>query len=152
MSLTIRTEAMAPEAVRLRRMLVAVDDSYESRRATQLAALLARQAEADVVVVHFREVGHGRQQVFAIETVEEATRLLKEAVDTLRDAGVPARVEQGIVPVGSRAAHIQELADRIDADLIVMGTRGLGMVGALFMGSVSHQVIRGIRHPVLLVP
>ena len=145
-------EIDAPQKTKLDRFLLAVDDSHESRRATSFVAALAKKVGAEVVVVHFREIGSGRSAAYDMETAGDAGEVLQEAVATLEAAGVKGRSEQHISREGAAGSHIQEFADTIDCDLIVMGTRGFSLVGALFAGSVSHDVIHGAHRPVLVVP
>jgi len=50
------------------------------------------------------------------------------------------------------AAAILAVADDIDADVIVLGTRGLGNVKSLILGSVSKAVVHHADRPVLVIP
>jgi nucleotide-binding universal stress UspA family protein len=49
-------------------------------------------------------------------------------------------------------AAIVEVADELDASLVVCGTRGLGGVRSLVLGSVSSAVLHRARRPVLVAP
>jgi nucleotide-binding universal stress UspA family protein len=49
-------------------------------------------------------------------------------------------VEDTEVLIGSPARQIVDYANKVGAQCIVMGRRGLGEIGGLFMGSVSHKV------------
>ena len=50
------------------------------------------------------------------------------------------------------AAAILAVASEIDADVIVLGTRGLGAVKSLMLGSVAHAVLHHADRPVLVIP
>jgi nucleotide-binding universal stress UspA family protein len=52
---------------------------------------------------------------------------------------------------GKPADEIVAYADSIDADLIVVGSRGHGSLTSALIGSVSRGVLREIRRPVLIV-
>jgi nucleotide-binding universal stress UspA family protein len=47
---------------------------------------------------------------------------------------------------------ILAVAGDVDADVIVLGTRGLGSVKSLMLGSVSHAVLHHAGRPVLILP
>ena len=53
---------------------------------------------------------------------------------------------------GNPVVQILDAADRIDADLIVLGTHGKGMIKYAFLGSVAEKVLRKAHRPVLVVP
>ena len=67
-----------------------------------------------------------------------ADKLLKEAETTAKSKGV-AKV-RNVTEVGDPAKQILHAAEREQADLIVMGSRGLSDLEGLLMGSVSHKV------------
>lgn len=52
---------------------------------------------------------------------------------------------------GDPAAEILKAADETRADLIIIGSRGLGRIGGLILGSVSERVLHGAHRPVLVV-
>lgn len=67
-------------------------------------------------------------------------RLLKDASTLARKNGAPS--VEGVLREGNPAEAILEAAKRVDADLIVLGTRGLSDLKGLLLGSVSHKVIQ----------
>jgi len=86
------------------------------------------------------------------EREEQAARnAAEEGVRRGREAGweIEARVERAGDAVWRT---IVEVADEIDARLIVCGSRGLSGLRGLLVGSVSHAVIQHARRPVILVP
>jgi nucleotide-binding universal stress UspA family protein len=58
----------------------------------------------------------------------------------------------GIMPVGRAADEILDLAGEIGAGLVVIGSRGLGPVGRIALGSVSTKVAHAAKGPVLVHP
>jgi nucleotide-binding universal stress UspA family protein len=67
----------------------------------------------------------------------------------LQEAGVRYRT---MMEDGRPASVIAQIADDIDADIIVVGRRGRGGVAELVLGSVSHELVLHARRPVLLIP
>ena len=86
----------------------------------------------------------GEQAQFAGEAAEEG-------VERARNHGYEAssRVEEAGEGAGRR---IIEIADELDARLIVCGRRGLGTVASALLGSVSHVVLAHAGRPVLIAP
>lgn len=137
----------------MERILLAVDGSEHSSRAAKLAGELSGCLGAPVVVVHVVPAG-----LFAMtqsvppefvniehvylsqrEMLEAAGQtVVDEAASKVRAAG--GSVQSGEVLVGNAAQEIVAVAESEGCDIIIMGRRGLGNVGGLLMGSVSHKV------------
>jgi nucleotide-binding universal stress UspA family protein len=138
-----------------------VDGSPESQAALSVAAHLADRLEVRLVVAHIAEPAFvpyagattfggvaGRHAVMEeVESQREvAERLLEQAVVT---AGIDAERRTA---VGVPAERLAEIADEVDAELIVVGSRGRGAFKAAFLGSVSNALVGIARCPVLIVP
>ena len=78
----------------------------------------------------------------------ELDRSLARAAAELR--GRVTRVTRA-TPTGTPAGEIVSVARELDADLVVVGARGLGGIERLLLGSVSERVLRDARCPVLIV-
>lgn len=76
--------------------------------------------------------------------------ILDYAVARCREAGAPTVTE--VIEEGDAARAVAALVEREGADLVVAGTRGLGTVEAMIMGSTSHKLLAQHACPVLLVP
>jgi nucleotide-binding universal stress UspA family protein len=79
----------------------------------------------------------------------EAGKLLEEQVERLRDNG--AVVAEAHLREGRPADEIASLAEDLGVGLIVVGSRGLGTVKRLVVGSVSEGVVSLARGPVLVM-
>ena len=79
---------------------------------------------------------------------EQGAAVVGEVNGALRDAGLHANVH---VEPGDAAATIVKVADRCDCIRIVMGSRGLGSIGNLVLGSVAYKVLQLAPIPVTLV-
>lgn len=133
------------------KIFLAVDGSESSGRATQLAADLAKGSGGEVIVFHAREREYAaRAGIVDVETPAETRELVDEIVRTLKDTGVSARGDVRSALIGTVARAIIDVAAAEDADVIVMGTRGLSDWSGLFLGSVTHRVIHAADVPVLV--
>lgn len=137
-------------------LLVPVDGSASSVRAAAVAADLARQWDADVVVLHVVSIPQslvvvaGLDQHLVEEYVEQlGADALVGALDVFNAASVGAEVK---IETGAPAEIILFEAERLGADLVVMGKRGLGQVRGLLLGSVSDRVGHHLKVPLLLIP
>jgi len=141
------------------RILVATDGSGEAELALTTAADLARSTDSELHVVHVGEMPlvydperHAYRAVYE-EHEREARRLLKSQVERVKGAG--ATVTQAHLRMGrvdtTVAEEIVELADRLDAGLIMVGSRGQGRLRRALVGSVSESVVRHAHCPVTVV-
>ena len=140
------------------KLLVAVDFSDPTDRILRVARRLAKSLDASVWVVHAAEpepdfVGYDagpevvRGQV--AKELREEHRRLQDYTDQLRDAGVDAKA---ILAQGPTVETLLEMAEKQEADLIVVGSHGRGMMAEMILGSVSQGLIRAGRWPVTVVP
>ena len=81
----------------------------------------------------------------------QAEAAAREGVELLVGAGLTAeaRVE---ARRGSVASTVLAVADEIDAEAVVLGTRGRTGVSSLLLGSVSHGVVQHADRPVVVIP
>jgi nucleotide-binding universal stress UspA family protein len=135
------------------RILLAVDHSEISDRAVAAARDLAVLSKGEVWVLHLREREMGAKTgVMPIdESTDEANAAVAAAVDLLTQAGVKAHSEVRNTIFGYAAREIVNDAQEVDADVIVMGSRGRGDIAGLLLGSTAHKVIHLSDRPVLVV-
>jgi nucleotide-binding universal stress UspA family protein len=136
-----------------RTILLAVDGSQYSEKAVELAKQLATATDDEVVVAHVTELLPARFQTspgLDYEADREVIELAKRHVADLEEAGIKARTELRSAQYGGIARIITNLAEDLDAGLIVMGSHGRGDLTALLLGSVAHKVVHLSQRPVLI--
>ncbi|MBK0400418.1 universal stress protein [Limibaculum sp. M0105] len=140
------------------RILVPIDGSEQSFRAIDTAAGLARKFDGALTLVcvyrHHSPLEASLSMVRARPAETPDSALKDHAAEVLR-AGKSRAAEAGAERIeafaqrGQPAREIVAFAERIEADAIVMGSRGLGDVEGFLLGSVSHKV--GSLSPVTCV-
>jgi nucleotide-binding universal stress UspA family protein len=134
------------------RILVATDASGPSRRAVALAGDIAGGHASEVVVLHAVPRVVSPSGTLDLEDPESARDLVETSVRELKDSGASARGEIIRVLEGHLARGIVESAASVNADVIVMGARGRGDFGGLFLGGVTQRVLHLAERPVIVVP
>ncbi len=141
------------------KVLLATDGSEEARLAAQTAADLAQRTGSELHLVHVGGVvthgaGSGVQVgplpgVHQDELDSQAERLLGAEVERMKSSGI--EVAQAHLRRGRADEEVIVLAEEMGADLIAVGSKGLGGVRRALMGSVSNSVVRHAHCPVLVV-
>lgn len=146
-------------------ILICYDGSDDAKAAILHAAELSPGSAATVLVVWeaFSEIasaGHSRFTPLAtitdLEETDEKLRagageLADEGVEIARGAGLdakPATVKQET----SVANAIVAVAAELNVAAIVMGSRGIGSLASIVLGSVSQRVLQHADRPVLVIP
>jgi nucleotide-binding universal stress UspA family protein len=131
----------------------ATDGSTAAEQALPYAKGLAQANGARLVVVHVDEFGVGRSAVYSVDFGEvEVQAAIRKHIEDLKREGFDVVLEASRVRLGGAAHVIAEIAKQEGADLIVAGTRGLGPLSGLLLGSVTHRLVQIAHCPVLVVP
>jgi len=139
----------------MKKILIATDGSPASGEAIGFGLELAREHEAEVTFVHVVPVldASFANAVSVSATVprkigELDRRPLDEALALAAEQEIEAK---GELLWGLPMDEIVAYADTIDADLIVVGSRGRGLLATTLLGSCSRGVLHEARRPVLVV-
>jgi nucleotide-binding universal stress UspA family protein len=146
-------------------ILICYDGSPDSQAAVERAAELFPDQPATVLTVWepFVEVAMrttiGFGLVPSIPDPDEIDDASRKAAEKTADDGAKIATDHGLSAqaricsqVRTIAAALLVEADRIGADAIVMGSRGLTGVKSLLLGSVSHELIQHADRTVVIVP
>jgi nucleotide-binding universal stress UspA family protein len=133
-------------------ILLAYDDTEPSRRALDRAATLAEAFGSRVLVTSIASLVHSSpRSVTQIDRgggVGTQTDEVRQAQTMLEERGIAA---ESVTAVGDPASAIAQLAEDRHADLVVIGTRGVGPVQRLLGQSVSQAVSRRVSCDLLIV-
>jgi nucleotide-binding universal stress UspA family protein len=143
-------------------VLFCYDGSEGSRTALEAAIEVIKPTDAVVLVVWMSAaVQLARAGSFVVAVPNEgeideqemavAQEVAEEGAAAARERGYNAspRVAQATESV---AKTIHEIAEEIDAGLVVCGQRGRGAIGSMLLGSVSHALAAHTKRPVLIAP
>lgn len=156
--LVVRSRGQENKTKMIRRILVAVDGSKAATKAAQIAAFLTRVLGGELIAVYVVSLplsGFYSGSASAIEEMERAglqagEQATSSAASIAADEGV--RCTREVLDNSlSAASGICEYARQADADLIVVGTRGLGGFRKLLLGSVATAVLNYAPCSVLVV-
>jgi nucleotide-binding universal stress UspA family protein len=151
------------------KILLASDSSDTAAHAMDLAVELCEQTGSQLHLVYVGEdaysatlispeaadlEGVAREDPVLIEQLQQqsdrmARRVLDTEVQKVREAG--GTVAQAHLRMGKADIEIVELAKEIDAGLLILGSRGSGIIKRALIGSVSDSVVRHAHCPVTVV-
>lgn len=138
-------------------LLAAVDDSGASRHAAERAAMLTAAHGAELHLLQvlpqtllddlrlWLGADHAAQEQLRANAVSRLNRL---ASDLNALAGKPVKAN---VAEGALLQSIVETAEAVAADLMVLGSRGSGVLSRLALGSTAERMLRRTTRPMLVV-
>lgn len=136
-------------------IMIAVDGSSESLQAVREALkLIARGLRTEIALVNVQEpaslleLATRDADAIAAAAVQAGENLMSEAAALLDAEGVGYSME---VVLGEPGSMLLEMAEDLNADMVIMGARGMGALKSAIVGSVSKTVITYCRRPVLVV-
>ncbi len=145
----------------IRHILVPTDGSENADRAVRFSVQLAdyrQQVEVTVIFVHHlvspsASVGTLPHEQMSAQERTRAQEVVGRAVEDIRGLVTSSDVTvSGRIVAASRIDDgILKVAGEVNADIIVVGTRGLSPLRGAIMGSVSHALIEKAHCPILVV-
>ena len=137
------------------RILVATDGSEEATLAAMTAAELAHRTYSELHLVRVADTYSSyyvkHEPRLAENLQQRAQEVLDDQVKGIEQSGGEVTRKHVRVSRWHPSEGIVRIAEEIKADLVVMGSRGLGGIRRALMGSVSDSVVRHAHCPVLVV-
>jgi nucleotide-binding universal stress UspA family protein len=132
------------------RILLSTDGSQDAVRAAGAASDLAKRSGAELHVVHvWHDVRGFAHDFVKKELRRQGQEILDEQLERIRASG--GEVTKAYLRRGRTSNEVIALCKEIDADLLVVGSRGLGTVQRILMGSQSEEIVHHAQVPVLVI-
>ncbi|AEH61198.1 UspA domain protein [Methanosalsum zhilinae DSM 4017] len=130
-----------------KKIVIATDGSDNSKYAVETGIKIAGSMGASVDAVH---VIHAAWET---EVDSELRDEAEKIVGYVEEKGNKENVSvEGVILIGNPAEMLIDYAQKKDADLIVMGTKGMSGIKRFMLGSVAENVVRHSKKPVMVVP
>jgi nucleotide-binding universal stress UspA family protein len=139
--------------MQLKKILVPVDGSEFSMRATDYAVDMAKLTDCEILLIHCHKsfpaiLGEPYFQKAINKILKKSNELLDPYKKKVQDAGITF-IDR--ILEGPAAQAICEVADIEKIDMIVMGCRGRNDLEGLLLGSCTHRVLKTAPCPVLVI-
>lgn len=135
-----------------KKIMVPVDGSESADKAIKAAVEIAKSMDAELLFLYVQNINQLAINACLTDAimraVEEAGNEILERAASLVPEGVKSKE---LRVSGSPGPAVVEAASDQNADMIVMGSRGLGMIKAALLGSVSQYVVEQAHCPVMVV-
>ena len=136
----------------VKNILVPVDGSDGSDKAVAHAIGMAEIYGAKLNFLYVANINQLAINAALSQAILEAVTKAGKTILDRAENMVPSGIEkESFSETGSPAAVILEFEENLKADLIVMGSRGLGVVKGILLGSVSQYIIERSKCPVLVI-
>ena len=139
----------------MKSIIVPVDFSNQSEKALKVAASLAKQHKAELLVLHMLELSPAIMGESGYISQEQVVHLIKLGEQRFTDfLDKPYLKDIKVVPVIKHYkvfSEVAEVAEKHNADVIVMGSHGADGLQEIFIGSNTERVVRTSDVPVLVI-
>lgn len=141
----------------IKKILVPVDGSEHSKKALTYAKEIAEKFHSEVTILHVYEVplpptGYEYSSDIFDDIKkslnDSGLKILDNSADIFDRTGLKVNK---ILLTGNQGYHITEEAEKNNFDLIVMGSRDLGSIRSVLLGSTSNYVVHHTEVPVMLI-
>lgn len=141
----------------MKKILVPVDFSKPSEYAARIATKIAKKIGAVIYLIHLIEipsgvVDMGASSKFSIPESMLYLRKTKEKIVAFKEKNFPKDLKiEYFIKINTPFEGIRKCAHKIDADLIVMGSKGHSEFEEIMIGSNTEKVVRTSTVPVIII-
>ncbi len=135
-----------------KKILVALDGSKNSIRALSNAIQLAKQNDASIVGISVIQAFPTEMGLMRTIVRKALGKHYKHFMKIAKAMCTRKGIEfLDVIEYGEEGSTIVSFANKNNFDLIVIGSRGMGKLGELFLGSTSNYVVHSSKIPVLII-
>ena len=136
----------------IKKILVPVDGSASSDKAVAQAVSIAASCNAKLFFLYVANINQLAINAYLSDAIMSAVQKAGQVILDRAENMMPSDIDyETYSETGSPAVTILEFEKRLGIDLIVMGSRGLGLIKGVLLGSVSQYVVEQAQCPVLVV-
>jgi nucleotide-binding universal stress UspA family protein len=140
----------------MKTLLVPTDFSEHSARALEVAREIAQLSGGKIHLLHCYQLNVGGVSPYGVTIPDDFNARVRDAAEAELSALEKSVAETGVAVEAHLTPRypseaISDLARELDADLIVMGTRGATGLKHILLGSVAERTLRIAPCPVLTV-
>ncbi|TXD46804.1 universal stress protein [Polaribacter sp. IC073] len=141
----------------MKKILVPIDFSKPSEYAAKMAAKIAKKTNATVYLIHLIELPSGvvdmtSSSQFSIPESMLYLRKTREKVLEFKKSFFSDEIiVEYFIKLNNPFEGIKKYADKIDADLIIMGSKGHSEFEEIMIGSNTEKIVRSSKRPVIVV-
>nr|WP_325191572.1 universal stress protein [uncultured Selenomonas sp.] len=136
----------------IKNVLVPVDGSEGADRAIEQAIMIAKMCDAKINFLYVANINQlAINAVLSdaiLDSVTKAGNVILERAMEMVPEGI---LKESFSDTGAPAVVVLDFAESNNIDLIIMGSRGLGVVKGVLLGSVSQYVVEQAKCPVMVV-
>jgi nucleotide-binding universal stress UspA family protein len=148
------------------KIIAAIDFSDITPRLLEQTTTLAKTLNAELFMIHVAEPNpdhiaydYDPATVYTVDSAEvrksiaerfhQEHKTLQEYAEDMREQGIKCTA---LMIQGSTVELLLKEAERLEADFIIAGTHGKGLISQLLLGSISEQLVKQATIPIHLVP
>tara|TARA_B100000795_G_scaffold19900_1_gene13310 strand:+ start:802 stop:1629 length:828 start_codon:yes stop_codon:yes gene_type:complete len=141
----------------MKKILVPIDFSKPSEYASKIAAKIAKKTNATIYLIHLIELPKGSVDMgagsnYSIPESMLYLRKIREKILQFKEDIFSKDIKvEYFIKLNNPFEGIQKYAEKIDADLIIMGSKGHSIFEEVMIGSNTEKVVRSSKRPVIVV-
>ncbi len=141
----------------MKKILVPIDFSKPSEYAAKMAAKIAKKTGASITLIHLIELPSEIVDIyygsrFSIPESMLYLRKIKEKILDFKNSFFTEDMKVDyFIKLNNPFDGIKKYADKIDADLIIMGSKGHSKFEEIIIGSNTEKIVRSSKIPVIVV-